>query len=100
MPSSWEPGFETLSGAAFVGAAFDRFCAAAGDGRSSAAARRSSKDAATIHAYGFVRGIRSEREANMAHTPFVATGWSQHDIERESQGDENRARDLNLGRPK
>src|SRR5438874_1083940 len=100
IPSS-EAAFGMLSAADLEAAAFDRvFWADAGDGRKSARASRSRKDAAAIHAYGLVRTIRSEREANMAHTPFVATGWSQHDVERESQGDEDGARDLDLGRAK
>src|SRR6267142_852758 len=103
IPSSSAPAFGTLSTAALDVAVFDRdFWADAGAGRRSARASSSRKDAAAIqvHANGLVRTIRSEREANMAHTPFVATGWSQHDVERESQGDEDGARDLDLGRSK
>src|SRR6267143_4297077 len=100
IPSSRDPDREALSAAAFA-AAFAGADApdADGAGRSSAARSRTRNDVAAIQETGLVRTIMSERQANMAHTPFVATGWAQHDVERESQGDEDGAGHLNFRRP-
>src|SRR2546422_9402769 len=99
IPSSRDPSRGTLSVEAF-----DTVFAAAGApdaggaGRSSAARSRRRNEVAAIQETALVRTIMSERQANMAHTPFVATGWSQHDVERESQGNEDCAGHLNFRR--
>src|SRR3989441_4045043 len=100
IPSSSDPARAVLSATAFErlfeGAEAPRAgCACT----SNAAIIKIRSESAAIQERGLVRTIRSEREANMAHTPFVAAGWSQQYVERESQGDENGAGHLNLGRP-
>ena len=88
----------SLLGRSVSAAAFVRACEAAQEGvdpNSAARIVRSSNPAAI----GRLEWFRSEREANMAHTPFVATGWSQQDEERESQGDEQSAGHASLRGP-
>src|ERR1044071_3923188 len=87
IPSSSEER-RTVSAAAFVRLLEGVEAASAMDAAREAAVRSARNEAAAIQDFVLVPAIISEREANMAHTPFVATGWSQQDEKRESQGDE------------